>query len=91
MKEIRIPRGRFDLDGFYENTIEFLKSLLIPGVAPTYPMVWVESPGDAPVYAPDADTGWDVLEGLQQGKMVFFPFAFFLGPENRLICADGNL
>ena len=36
------------------------------------------------------ESGWDVLTALKdEGKMVFFPFAFTDG-ETALTCADGN-
>lgn len=88
MKEIRIPLEHFELEALLARTVEFLRECMSPEVDPTYGIIWVQSIGDVPVFGPES--GWNVLHGLrQEGKMVFFPFAF-KDDDGTLTCADGN-
>lgn len=88
MKEIRLSIECFDIEAFFNKTIEFLKSQVSLEVHPTYAVVWVQSVGDVPVFGPES--GRDVLAGLKkEGKMVFFPFAHS-DVDGTLTCADGN-
>jgi len=87
MKEIRIPLEQFDLEAFLDRTIEFLKGWMASEVDPTYALVWVRSLKDVPVFG--LESGWDVLSGLAEGKMVFFPFAY-ADADGVLDCSDGN-
>ncbi len=86
MKEIRIPLGQFDLEGFLTSTIEFLSEWFPSEVDPNYGIVWVQDIGDVPVFG--AESGWDVLCALkEERKTVFFPFAYS-DDDGTLICAD---
>ncbi len=88
MKQIRISTEYFDLEAFLARTVEFLRELTSPEVAPSYGIVWVQSSGDVPVFGPES--GWDVLAGLkEEGKMVFFPFAF-KDVDGTFATADDN-
>ena len=75
MKEMRIPLERIDIDALFNKTIDFSREQVSSRVDPTYVMVWIESPGDVPVFGPES--AWDALSGLKkEGKTVFFPFAY---------------
>jgi hypothetical protein len=88
MKEIRLPLEKFDLKALLKRTTRFLKDQVSPEVDPTYPIVWIQSLEDVPVFGPES--GWDVLSALaDEGKRVFFPFAF-TDVDGTLTCADGN-
>ncbi len=88
MKEIRIPLEHFGLEALLARTVEFLREWMSAEVDPTYGIVWVQSIGDVPVFGPES--GWDVLHALrEEGKMVFFPFAF-KDDDETLVTADGN-
>lgn len=87
MKEIRMPVEWFNLQGLLEQTVQFLKEQVSPGVDPTFGIVWVQNPGEVPIFGPEE--GWDVLAAIQEGKHVFFPFAHYYD-DGILTCADGE-
>jgi len=88
MKEFRIPLDSFDLEALLERTVNFLKEQVSSAMDPTWGIIWVQSPGDAPVFGPES--GWNVVLALkEEGKKVFFPFAF-ADADGTLTCADGN-
>lgn len=88
MKEIRIPMEKFDLDGFINETLRFLETVVSEECDPSYGITWVEAPGGYPY---DGDTtGWDFRSKLMNESVyLFFPFASFFG-EKLVGCADGN-
>ena len=88
MRQIHIPLEYFDIEAFLNETIDYLKKQVSPEVDPTYGIVWVESPGDVPVYGPE--NGRDVAAAIkEERKMVFFPFAY-ADQDGLFVCSDGN-
>jgi hypothetical protein len=88
MKEISIPLEKFDLDGFIDKVLDFLKSQVTEDVDPSCAIFWVESPGECPN---DGDEGgWDFRSKLLNDRVfLFFPFALS-SYEGSFECADGN-
>ncbi|MFH1114172.1 MAG: hypothetical protein V1792_09650 [Pseudomonadota bacterium] len=88
MKEIRIPLETFDLDGFINDTLHFLETVVSEECDPSYGITWVEAPGG---YPHDGDQqGWDFRAKLMNEPVhLFFTFAFF--SDDKIVdCADGN-
>src|SRR5208283_3244674 len=88
MKDINVPLENFDLDGFINKTIHFLKTQSSEEVDPSAAITWVESPGRGP--HDEGEQGWDFKAKLMEGEaFLFFPFAS-PGDPVELHCADGN-
>ena len=88
MKDINVPVENFDLDGFINKTMDFLKTQSSEEVDPSAFITWVESPGRGP--NDEGEKGRDFKAKLLEGKVfLFFPFAS-PGDPVELHCADGN-
>ena len=88
MKDINVPLENFDLDGFINKTMDFLKAQASEDLDPSGSIYWVESPGRCP--HDEGEKGWDFRSKLLEGKVfLFFPFGFS-DLEGSFDCADGN-
>ncbi len=88
MKEISVPLENFDLDGFINRTIDFLKTQTSEEIDPSAAITWVESPGLGP--HDEDEQGWDFKAKLLEGEVfILFPFAP-PGDSVELYCADGK-
>src|SRR5208283_5038098 len=88
MKDINVPVENFDLDGFINKTMDFLKTQTSEEINPSAAITWVESPDRCP--HDEGEQGWDFRSKLLEGKVfLFFPFGFS-DLEGSFDCADGN-
>ena len=88
MQDINVPLKNFDLDGFINKTMDFLKAQASEDLDPSGSIYWVESPGRCP--HDEGEKGWDFRSKLLEGKVfLFFPFGFS-DLEGSFDCADGN-
>jgi hypothetical protein len=87
MKEKLIPLERFDLDGFYNWTIKFIRAKISGSGDPTFAIAYAEELDGRPSFG--ALVGLDILAMLLAGEGIFF-FPFAGVDENRMIyCANG--
>lgn len=89
MKERRIPQECFDLGGFYDRTLEFIRTIIIRDGDPTYSIGYAKELDHELICG--ALGGTDVFAELLKGEGVFyFPFAVHFD-KNLSACADGNI
>ncbi len=89
MKENLISIRRFDIETFFDKMVDFVWNHGSQKEHSLRDFVWVESIGDVPIFCDGPS--WDVLGGLyEEGKMVFFPFAY-IDDLGIITCADGNI
>lgn len=87
MKEISVSNAEFDFPAFVQANLNFLSTMVVEGVHPSYPIVWVDRERGTVEYGPEG--GRDCfIDELSDGKQLFFPFSG-CNIGDPIECADG--
>lgn len=85
-KEISI--GSFDLDGFTEVVLGFIRERTSKDAHPSFAILRLDASGCFDGWGPKEGRS-NFLEELEAGHTLFFPFTLF-GEEDPVRCADGQ-
>lgn len=87
MRQLRVGLQEFDLDAFIKEIFEFVNSILMENVDPSYTVASVED--GEPEYGPEDERRDHAQELLEDRKTLFFPFSASNLSET-IACADGE-